>query len=520
MMGQDNKITVDMMEKTNVEGVDVPGSTDITFRQALKANPKVMINCILMTLGPMAFGFDIIIVGVVTAIPAFLQTYGEFDGKQYILPSLWLSLWNAFMQIGFMIGSVLNGWLSDRFGRKVSMMAGAAITSLGVAVIFTSDLSGSVEHRRGAFLAGKIVLGIGLSMMATTSLIYNSEIIHPKLRGVVLSLFQFFLVFGQMIAAFVAGSQITIGFQLVSYRTCFATQWAMAGAALVAALVVPESPVYLLKRGKVEAARKSLTRLHDPTMAESSLISIQETLDHEKAEQQLSSDATYLECFKGHNWRRTRIILYASIVQQFHGISFVANGTYFMIVAGLSPVNAIKVLEVACALALVGIMVSWFLSHLAGRRPTLIGCTAFLCPVWISIGIAGCYPTSKAALWYMGIMINLILFFFNVGAGPVIPIIVAETSSVRLRAKANGIGFLCNGFASWAFNFFVPYLFNVDELNWGGKTGFFFAGLTAIAGVVLWLELPEMKNRTYRQLDEMFENRVRTRDFRKYACTT
>jgi MFS transporter, SP family, general alpha glucoside:H+ symporter len=425
------------------------------------------------------------------------------------------------MQIGFMIGSVLNGWVSDRLGRKLSMIIGAFVTAIGVAVIYTSDMSSIVDHRRGAFLAGKIVLGMGLSMMANTAVIYNSEIAPAKLRGVSLSLFQFFLVLGQLIAAVVAGREISDGLRQISYRICFASQWALAGAAAVAACLVPESPAYLLRRERVDAARKSFARLYGADSVESSLVAMQTTLEHERQEQKSAADASYLECFRGHAWRRTRITIYASIVQQFQGITFVANGTYFMIIAGLSPTNALTVLQVASALALVGIMASWYLSQVAGRRRTLLSCTAWLGLVWLSVGIAGCFPaTNNAALWYMGIMINLVLFFFNIGAGPIVPIIIAETSSIRLRAKTNAIGFLCNGFASWLFNFFVPYMFNADEGNLGGKTGFFFAGLCVIAFAVLFLELPEMKNRTFRQLDEMFEEKVATRKFKTFRCVS
>lgn len=120
----------------------------------------------------------------------------------------------------------------------------------------------------------------------------------------------------------------------------------------------------------------------------------------------------------------------------------------------------------------------------------------------------------------MGVMINLVMVFFNVGSGPVIPIIASETSSVRLRLKANAIGFVSSSFVSWLFNFCVPYIFNADEGNLGGKTGLIFAALSAIAWLIFSFELPEMKNRTYLQLDEMFENKVKTRDFRKYQCST
>lgn len=423
------------------------------------------------------------------------------------------------MQIGFMLGSVVTGWFADRFGRKLSMMAGAVVTSAGVAVVYACDLFDSMDHRRGTFLAGKVVIGIGLSMMATTCMTYNSEVVPPKLRGFALSLFQFQLVFGQLIAAIVAGSQIPDGFQRASYRICFATQWALAGAAFLSALVVPESPVWLLRRNDEDGARKSFSWLYKPTHVEAAMVAIQSTLEHEKQDQADMANVTWAECFRGQNWRRMRIIMFASIVQQFLGITFVANGTYFMIVAGLSPTKSITVLEITSGLSLVAIMISWVLVDYVGRRRSIMGCSAFLAVVWLSVGIVGFFST-QTALWYMGVMINLVMVFFNVGAGPVIPIITSETSSVRLRAKANAIGFVCNGFASWLFNFCVPYIFNADEGNLGGKTGLIFSAFSVIAWLIFFFELPEMKNRTYLQLDEMFENKVKTREFRKYQCST
>jgi hypothetical protein len=71
--------------------------------------------------------------------------------------------------------------------------------------------------------------------------------------------------------------------------------------------------------------------------------------------------------------------------------------------------------------------------------------------------------------------------------------VAAETSSIRLRAKTLSIGFLVNAFFSWLFNFVVPYMFNTDQGNLGGKIGFIFAGLCAFSVVVVYFEFPEMK---------------------------
>ncbi|EXL40182.1 hypothetical protein FOCG_17283 [Fusarium oxysporum f. sp. radicis-lycopersici 26381] len=519
-MEHETKPSVEMVESKKGDvslAINQHDATSLTLLQSLKQNYRSVIFSILMATGPMAFGFDIIIVGVVTAFPAFLQRFGELQNGMPILPSIWLSLWNASMQIGFMIGSVIVGWVADRFGRKISMMTGSIITAAGIAVVYTCDLSDSMGHRRGTFLAGKIVIGMGLSMMATTCMTYNSEIVPVKLRGFALSLFQFQLVFGQLIAAVVAGSQIPDGFQRMSYRICFATQWALAGTAFISALIVPESPAWLLRKNDEAGARKSFGWLYKPFQVEAAMVALQSTLEHERQEQADTADVTWSECFKGPNFRRMRIIIFASIVQQFHGTTFVANGTYFMIIAGLSPEKSIMVLEIASGLSLAAIMISWFLVDYLGRRRTIMGCTALLAATWLSVGIAGFFST-QAALWYMGVMINLVMVFFNIGSGPVIPIIASETSSVRLRAKANAVGFICNSFMSWVFNFCVPYIFNSDEGNLGGKTGLIFAALSVIAWVVFWFDLPEMKNRTYLELDEMFENKVKTRQFRKYQC--
>jgi SP family general alpha glucoside:H+ symporter-like MFS transporter len=111
----------------------------------------------------------------------------------------------------------------------------------------------------------------------------------------------------------------------------------------------------------------------------------------------------------------------------------------------------------------------------------------------------------------------IIIFIYGTGVGGAFPVVASETSSVRLRAKSNALGFATQYFASWAFNFFVPYMFNADAANWGGKCGFFFTGLCLIALVVAWLEIPELKGRTYSEIDVMFEKKLSTRLFKSYV---
>ena len=302
------------------------------------------------------------------------------------------------MQVGFMIGSIIIGPVADRFGRKFSTMLGAVIISIGVGIIYTSDRLGDLDHRRGAFLAGKTVLGLGLSMVMSTCQTYNSEIAPTKLRAPLLSFFQFSLTLGMLVAAVAAQSQTAIGFQLLSYRICFATQWSFAGAAFVGALIVPESPAYYLRRGNIEGARKSFTRLHDAATVDSRIIALQAVLDQEGEVEAVSRKATYWECFRGTNWRRTRIIIYASILQQFVGVSFVSNGTYFLILAGMSASSSIMVLEITSGLSLVTNMLSWLLASIVGRRRSLLVGIVGVAVLWVSVGVSACFK-GHTALW-------------------------------------------------------------------------------------------------------------------------
>lgn len=115
---------------------------------------------------------------------------------------------------------------------------------------------------------------------------------------------------------------------------------------------------------------------------------------------------------------------------------------------------------------------------------------------------------------FIGIALLLFGFFNGLGVGSAVPVLTSEINSVRLRSKGTSIGWGCDALFSWIFGFFVPYLFNSDELNWGGKIGFFFFGLSIIGVVLIWLEIPETKGKSYYELDYLFEMKTKTRAFR------
>jgi hypothetical protein len=105
----------------------------------------------------------------------------------------------------------------------------------------------------------------------------------------------------------------------------------------------------------------------------------------------------------------------------------------------------------------------------------------------------------------------------NLGVGTAYPVSAAEIPSVRLRAKTLGMGFFVNAFMTWIFSFCVPYMFNADQGNLGGKIGFVFMGFCVIGFGLSWLEIPETKNMTYSRIEQLFDSGVSARMFKAVA---
>jgi SP family general alpha glucoside:H+ symporter-like MFS transporter len=111
---------------------------------------------------------------------------------------------------------------------------------------------------------------------------------------------------------------------------------------------------------KDDKAEKAYLRLYSPDTLDLGIAHLQETLEEERAANQDSNDATYLECFKGFDWRRTRIILWANFIQQFLGVTLIANSSYFLQLGGLSVNNSVMLIQITASLVLPGVIVSWF----------------------------------------------------------------------------------------------------------------------------------------------------------------
>lgn len=107
---------------------------------------------------------------------------------------------------------------------------------------------------------------------------------------------------------------------------------------------------------------------------------------------------SYLQCFKGTNLRRTRIIIYANILQQLVGITFIINKTYFLQLGGMAPSLAVQLNMVHLGIGLPCLFGTFWTMTMFGRRTLLLIGTTLAAIFWITIGIAGIFSSSQALL--------------------------------------------------------------------------------------------------------------------------
>ena len=130
---------------------------------------------------------------------------------------------------------------------------------------------------------------------------------------------------------------------------------------------MPESPWYLCRKGHIEGAKKSLERLHLKSTDTSLILEdIQSSIADEKAVAESQKDASYTDCFRGSNWRRTRISCGMFAVQQFTGIAFYSQALYFLGISGLPVSFTFKLALGGFGVAMFGNIVSWFIMNYIG----------------------------------------------------------------------------------------------------------------------------------------------------------
>ncbi|KAF4214442.1 hypothetical protein CNMCM5878_009252 [Aspergillus fumigatiaffinis] len=477
----------------------------VTFSYVLKHHKAIIAWSFYWAMCAIGWGFDAQINGAVISVPAFRREYGYVLDGEAILPANWQSAFNVASSIGQFFGGFLCSWMADRVGRKRSLLCGCIICIGGT---FGEIFS----HARGAFLVSKLILGVGLGFYLTLGPLTCSEITPVVLRGLSTAGVNLGICIGQLLS-----NAVIKGFGERESRWAFAGPFAMQlffSVMLLAGLpFAPESPWYLVRKSRMDQARKSLHTLWGKDFDVSALLTTIQVSVEESAQQ---AKASYIDCFRGTNLLRSAISCGGFVCQHLVGIIFVLGySTYFFELAGLETTHSFDLGVGVTACGVFGNFLSWFIVNSFGRRKLFLSGMATLTALLLLIGIMDVVP-STAAKWVQASFTVIYAFVYFMTVGAISFVLLGEVSTPLLRAKTTALATAVQAVFGIAMNVAVPYMVNPDEANMKGKVGFVFGGCAAVATIVSWVYIPELKGRTFEEIDIMFSTRVPPRHMGSY----
>jgi SP family general alpha glucoside:H+ symporter-like MFS transporter len=352
-------------------------------------------------------------------------------------------------------------------------------------------------------------------IFATIGPAYSSELLPLALRSYLTAYVNMCFAIGQFIGAGVLQSLLSRNDQW-SYRIPYAVQWVWPAPLFIMALFMPESPWWLVRNGRYDAAEKTIRRLTAGPEKDNARQMVAMMIHTDNIEREIESGSSYWDCFKGSHRRRTEIACVTFAGQVLAGSQFAYSGTYFFEQAGISPTDAYKLGLGGTAIAFVGTILSWFLMKHVGRRTMWLGGMALMSIYLLIIGFLTLATRDGGVVWAQSALCIIWLFTFSLTVGPMGWSIAPEVSSTRLRSKTICLARNAYYLAIVVANTIEPYMMNPAAWNWSGKTGFFWFSFAFVALVWGFFRLTETKGRTFEELDIMFAAGVPTRRFKRY----
>ncbi|KAJ4204142.1 hypothetical protein NW759_014979 [Fusarium solani] len=457
----------------------------------------------------MNFGYEAGSTGNLLAIPSFLSRFGNpLPGGLVEITAHDQQVLNAALICGVFIASACSAFVSDLLGRRWAILLGSVVCIAG---IFVQGFCQSILTLFG----GKFVSAIGFGLAHAISPVYVAEIAPDMLRGICLILVNAMVVIGTWTCS------------LVTYGTShIKTDWAWRALllsqllfpvimAVCALFFLPESPSWLVMHGQPQQAATSLRKINGPHFDTDTAIALL-TATIEK-EQTANEEATFMDCFRGPNRRRTGIVIMTFIAQQFSGSGFIAGYLpYFFTIAGVA--NPIGIAQISYSIQLLGNITSWFVVDRVGRRPLAVYGLMAMTATLLVIGGLGTIQDSRAALTATVALMSVWGFLYQFTLGAVAYAVGGETPAPRVRQKTYSINLMCSTACLCLVSQMTPLLINPTNANLGAKVAFVFFGLSVPLCIYLYFFFPEMKGRSYLELEEMFQKNVPARQFKNYKC--
>ncbi|KAJ7840999.1 maltose permease [Mycena leptocephala] len=476
---------------------------NMSIREALLIHRKAVMWSMVLSAALIMEGYDVVVIASFYEQPAFLKRFGVVNPAtgEKLIPAPWQSGLGNGSSVGGIIGLMINGWASERFGPRrtyIFSMVGMIISIFGP--VFSQSLT--------ALTASEIICGLFWGVFQTLTTAYASEVCPIVLRHYLTAYINMCWGIGIFLSSGVVRATLTINSDW-GWRLPFVIQWVWPIPLIIAVYFAPESPWWLVRQGRHEDAEKSVIRLTNPEVfsQEDAKRSVANMIHTTAIEREIQAGTSYLQCFRGIDLRRTEIAMMVFAMQLLSGENLIGQGVQFFKQAGLGTVASFDVNLALNSMFIIGTVASWFLLSRFGRRTLYISGLVCMAIVLLIIGALG-FSTSDGAKWASGGLLVALNFVYNATLGAVCYVIIAEVGSTRLRAKTIVLARCSYQIMNIICGIIVPRMLSPTAWNWGPKSGFFWFGSAALSALYCCFRLPETMGRSYGELDILFENRV------------
>ncbi|KAF7556262.1 hypothetical protein G7Z17_g1519 [Cylindrodendrum hubeiense] len=481
--------------------------------EGIRKYPKACLWSVLFSSALIMEGFDKAFITAFFAFPPFQERYGELqETGDYQIPAPIQAAISNGVSAGQIIGLLLNGLLADLFGYRL-VMEGCLF--LMACFIFLQFFATSIYMYMGA----GILLGVPWGVFQTLTTTYAAEVTPNVLRPYLTMLVPLCWSVGYLI-----GTATLRGFLSMegeyAYRIPFALQWVLPIPLAIGIYFAPESPWWLARKGRTGDAEKALRKLQSKDVSEEEVANTMSMMIYTvKIENEMNTTSSYKDLFKGVNLRRTEITVFTYVIQEICA-PLVSYVVYFLQQAGVPTTSAFEFGMGQYSLAIVGVFIAWYITYrfpTVGRRTLLLTGTGFMASTTFLIGFLGIPDTTKHTNFAYGIGSILLVeyFVFFITIGPIIYTIVTEIPSNYLRTKSVVLARATYNVGVLVYGQLIPRMIQKAYWNWGAKSGFFY-GVWMVVGLTwAYFRVPETKNRTFAEIDILFKNKVKARQFSK-----
>lgn len=370
------------------------------------------------------------------------------------------------------LGGLVSGLVGSFFGRRGTIQAGAILAGAGAAGMLGT--SGNLTN----YLVCKCIGGVGLGLLIAAAGVYGAECTVARYRGMLLALYNIGLGMGFAASSAVCWGSSSYVTSDLSWQIPIICQIPLSVILGLGVLAFPESPRWLLTKGRGEAAKKSFAWLYakDPDHPDI-LLQVADVQNHIQLERSNRQKTQWIEIYQGVNFRRTMVSGLIMVGLAITGPKFTGPyGAVFL--AGVGVSNPFLNTFIISLMMVAGSVGGPWLVEYGGRRFAMLVGYMIMMVCMLTIGSVGStlgQTTSKARIVLL-VFLFLWSFVFGLFIGTSAWIAAPEQHSLRLRTYGQASTVWIYQVFGFASSFWAPYQISPQYGNMGMSVGYFYAG--------------------------------------------